>query len=109
MCVDELLGGLICFLFLAERFKESLQMLWEMGALNRQEWGEERVARNLHWICEVSSKVLCESSKAVQRKRIQHRDFDPTKGFPGEDLQPEIVFDLSVDFSASFGHRSSGL
>ena len=41
MCVDELLGGLICSLFLVERSKESLQMLWEMGVHKRQERGDE--------------------------------------------------------------------
>ena len=41
MCVEEFLGGLICFLFLAGRSKESLQMPWEMGVHKRQERGDE--------------------------------------------------------------------
>ena len=88
MCVEELLGGLICFLFLAGRSKESLQMLWEMGVPKRQERGDERVVLRLYWA--ETSKASC-FSKTVQRERKQHRDFDSTKGFPGEDLQPDSV------------------
>ena len=86
MCVDEFLGELICFLFLAGRSKEILQMSWEMGVPERQEWGDERVALSLYWT--EALKASC-FGKAAQRERKQHRDFDSTKGFPGEDLQPE--------------------
>ena len=88
MCVDEFLAGLICFLFLAGRSKESLQMPWEMGVHKRQERGDERVVLSLHWA--EASKASC-FSKTVQSERKQHRDFDSTKGFPGEDLQLELV------------------
>jgi hypothetical protein len=88
MCVDEFLVGLICFLFFAGRSKEFLQMPWEMGVLNRQERGDERVL--LSPIGAEASKASC-FSKFVQGKRKQHRDFDSTKGFPGEDLQLEFV------------------
>ena len=88
MCVEEFLGGLICFLFFVGRSKETLQMLWEMGVLKRQERGDERVMLSLLW---AEATKASNFSKAVQSERKQHRDFDSTKGFPGEDLQLEIV------------------
>ena len=58
MCVDEFLMELICFLFLAARSKESLQMLWEMGVPKWQERGEERVMQKLIRTDEVSSSTV---------------------------------------------------
>ena len=95
MCVDEFLGELICFLFLAVRSKETLKMLWEMGVPKWQARGEEQVVQKLNRTDEVSaSKVSRKYGKTAQRERKQHRDFDSTKGFPGEDLQPETVVDF---------------
>ena len=88
MCADEFLGELICFLFLAGRSKEILQMSWEMGVPERQEWGDERVMLSLLW---AEATKASNFSKTVQSERKQHRDFDSTKGFPGEDLQLELV------------------
>ena len=81
MCVEELLGVLFCFLFLAERSNEFLQMSWErevVRAHKRQEWEDEDVALKLY---------LCNESETSQRERKRHQDYDATRGFPGEDLQ----------------------
>ena len=87
MLVDDLLVVLFCLLFLTERFKEFPKMLWGVRVQSRQDRGEKWVAKE---ICLDSvggvAPILSYGGRTAQRKKKQHRDYDATKGFQGEDL-----------------------
>ena len=85
MSVDDLLVVLYCSLVAVARFKESLQMLGEVRGPFRQEWGDKRVVNEIRRDVSVLQTSF-KGGRAVQLARGQHRDYDATRGFPGEDI-----------------------
>ena len=88
MQYDDFLVVLICLLFVFVRLTESLRMLHGVRVPLLRSWGEERVAKESPVFYVVGAAITVfsrEGRTAYTKRRQEDREFDSTKGFPGED------------------------
>ena len=89
MRIDELLAVLGCFLCCVERWKE-FRELYHAVVEPLVQFSEERcVSKVIVAVLVAGGKAACieRGRTALQQQRGQKREFNPTKGFPGEDIQ----------------------
>ena len=88
MCREDFLVASICSLFFAvERPKETLIILHDMGGPLRNFWREGCVANeSFVFVSSGERRGLLRSGRATcERSGRDTREFDSTKGYPGED------------------------
>ena len=78
---------LTCLLFAIVRSKESPRTLHGMGVPLLRSWGEERVSKEfpVFYVVGAATTVSQEGRTTYAKRRQGDRDFDSTKGYPGED------------------------
>ena len=79
---------LTCLLFIIVRSKESLRTFHGMGVPLRRFWGEERAAKESSVFTVVGAAMIVFQQRgraAYIKNRQEDREFDSTKGYPGED------------------------
>ena len=85
-CEDFLVHLSICLLFsavLPKEFSEPIQGVRDLLSWGRDEGG---VAKEiLWWIVVMGATTTHWEGRALAEKTKQHRDFDSTRGYPGED------------------------
>ena len=89
MNIDELLVVLGCLLCWVERWKETRGLYYAVAGPLVPFSGERCVSKVIVAVLVAGGKVTCtdRGRAASQQQRGQKREFDPTKGFPGEDIQ----------------------
>ena len=85
MDVEGFLVGLNCLVFLVERLKESLTSLHAVGVPLGRSWGEKCVSNESFGSTAGGVGVLTRGGRTTHKEKRQTRDFDSTKGYPGED------------------------
>ena len=87
MQCESFLVVLTCLLFAIVRSKESPRTLHGMGVPLLRSWGEERASKEfpVFYVVGAATTVSQEGRTAYAKRRQGDRDFDSTKGYPGED------------------------
>ena len=87
MRIDELLVVLGCLICWVERWKEFRRLYHAVREPLVPSPGEQCVSKVIVAVLVVGGKTACidRGRTALQQKR-QKREFNPTKGFPGEDI-----------------------
>ena len=80
MWVVDFLVVSFCIALSVERSKECLFMVWGVRVQLHHEEAEKRVAK------EIRPALLLGEGRTAQNCNVQHRDFDATRGYPGEDI-----------------------
>ena len=85
--VEDLLVFLDICLFVVERLKESPTLYHVVGEPLVPSWGEKCVAKVFFvvWASGGAEEHTCGGRATLQKSQVS-RDFDCTKGFPGEDV-----------------------
>ena len=86
MDVGCLLVGLNCLLFSVVRSRETLVFLYAVVVPLGGYKGEECVAKEFPKITTGEMVVIYWGGRAILEKMRQNRDFNPTLGFPGQDI-----------------------
>ena len=88
MSIDELLVVLGCFLCCVERLKEIRELYHAVREPLVPLLEERCVSKEIVTTLVAGGKVTCvdRGRTALHQQRGQKREFDPTKGFPGEDI-----------------------
>ena len=93
MLIEDLLVIFICRLFSVVRSRETLEWSQGVGGPLTTFWGEEWGAKEIHILFVAGRAVIKgKGGRTILEKRRQSREFNPTKGYPGEDVN-------SVQFS----------
>ena len=93
MQYEDFLVVLTCLLFAVGRSKESLRKLHGMGVPLLRSWGEERVSKesSVFYVVGAAMTIFPREGRTALAKRKQgDRDFDSTKGYPGEDGKTQL-------------------
>ena len=90
MVYEDLLVEFICLLFLIERSKETLFAWYGVRGPLLCRKGEECAAKeSCVFVLMGEHRHFSRGGRATSKKsREKIREFDPTRGFPGEDINP---------------------
>ena len=88
MCFEEFLVFFGCLLFCGERLKESLGLLQGVRVLLLWQGVEKGAAKEILTKFIVGGAIVCvvEGRSPPQKRKLIFREFDDTRGFPGEDI-----------------------
>mgnify|MGYP003326728869 CR=1 FL=1 len=85
------LAALLCLFLFVERLKETCEAWNGMGVPLSRSTGERRVSKEILLFATVGGAMVCfyAGGRAAQTaNRHQSRNYDATKGYPGEDILP---------------------
>ena len=87
MCFEDLLVILNCCLFYVERSKASRSLYQVVVEPLVPASGEECVSKVISVMRAAgSAEAIMKGGRSTPKKRQQKREFDPTRGYPGEDI-----------------------
>ena len=87
MCFEDPLVILNCYLFCVERSKASRSLYQVVVEPLVPASGEECVSKvtSVMWAAG-GAEAIMKGGRSTPKKRQQKREFDPTRGYPGEDI-----------------------
>jgi len=98
MFVEDLLVVFGCFLFCVERSKVARGLYYVVREPLVPASGEECVSKVI-WLLFTGGAVTKVGGRTALQKRKQEREFNPTRGYPGEDILLGIVNSSGCDIS----------
>ena len=87
MYFEEFFVIVVCSILISERSKVSQKLSHGVRVLLWRGLGDENVVKEfLQAVVEESTSCSAEGRTFLRKKEQLHRDYDDTKGFPGEDI-----------------------